>query len=94
MAASARVILLCAWVRHWPDRNLVPRALVTLVPVPLDKGNEGSGDEIGQTVGWCSSVSLAFIVIQITPEGQQRLNRRRAMHAEAMTFNCHFQDPV
>ena len=27
--------------------NLVSRALVTLVPAPLDKGNEGTGNEIG-----------------------------------------------
>ena len=25
----------------------------------------GSGDENGQTVGWCSSVSLGFIVVKL-----------------------------
>ena len=46
--------------------NLVPRALVT---VPLDKGNEGSGNEIGRAdvrADWVVS-DACEIVLQLCP---------------------------
>ena len=56
---------LCQWPMKWRAQTEFPRGF----PVPLDKGNEGSGDEIGYL--WLSPViSRQRLVSGFSKKGQ------------------------